>query len=254
MAEKEFILEHPLINITNIIWSFDRISNKVNLLLVKRASEPYQDYWALPETYMRADESADEAALRLVREKIGLSLSSIHTEQLKTFTNKNRNPDQRVISLAYMTFLPEKTELKAGYGATDAKWFTFGYADNTYQLSNAELSFASTTHEDELSYYQAITNGDESERLAFDHTWIWTEAVRRIRNKLNYQPNILLILGERFTLKEARQVFASFLQVPLTAIDNSNFKKNHVHLFTELGFSEKKQLGRPAKVYRLNYL
>jgi ADP-ribose pyrophosphatase len=80
------------INITNIIWSFDRENHQVNLLLVRRTDQPFEQFWALPETEMRTDEGADEAALRLVREKIGLKLASFHTEQLATFTNLNEHP------------------------------------------------------------------------------------------------------------------------------------------------------------------
>ena len=37
------LLERPLINIVNLIWSFDRASEQVYLLLVKRASAPYKN-------------------------------------------------------------------------------------------------------------------------------------------------------------------------------------------------------------------
>ncbi len=63
------VLEQPYINITNIIWSFDHATNQVNILLVKRDNAPYRNFWALPETFMRFQESADDAALRLVKEK-----------------------------------------------------------------------------------------------------------------------------------------------------------------------------------------
>lgn len=234
------------------------MAGKVNLLLVKRADEPDRNYWALPETFMREDESAENAALRLVKEKIGLSLSDFHTEQLATFTNVKR-ASKRSLSLAYMTFLPEMPQLIAGYGATDAKWFTFDYEIDkdqiSYLLKYDNYQFRSTSLKNEREFYnQRDKVNDILDRLAYDHTWIWTESTRRIRNKLNYQPNILLILGDSFTLKEARQVFSTFLGMPIEKIDNSNFKKNHTNIFEEIGFSNIKQKGRPAKVYRLNYL
>lgn len=69
MSEQTELLERPYINIVNVIWSFDRETNQVNMLLVKRANEPEKGAWAMPETYLRTEESADAAALRLVREK-----------------------------------------------------------------------------------------------------------------------------------------------------------------------------------------
>ena len=59
MSEQTELLERPYINIVNVIWSFDRETNQVNMLLVKRANEPEKGAWAMPETYLRTEESAD---------------------------------------------------------------------------------------------------------------------------------------------------------------------------------------------------
>lgn len=40
MSEQTELLERPYINIVNVIWSFDRETSQVNMLLVKRANEP----------------------------------------------------------------------------------------------------------------------------------------------------------------------------------------------------------------------
>ncbi|MCH4172444.1 MAG: NUDIX domain-containing protein [Lactobacillus sp.] len=246
------ILEQPYITITNIIWSFDRETNQLQVLLVKRASNPYADYWALPETFMRAQESADEAALRLVKEKIGLTLSNYHTEQLATFTHNDRAPGERALSLAYMTFLPEMPPLKAGYGALDAHWFTFSATEaGQFSLTYRQLHFLTATSHSQHSYYKHFEIARGRDYLAFDHDWILKVACQRIKNKLNYQPNILLVLGHDFTLKEARTVYAAFFGIPVKAIDNSNFKKTHQHLFKEVGTTTRRQIGRPAKLYKL---
>ncbi|HJE86174.1 MAG TPA: NUDIX domain-containing protein [Levilactobacillus hammesii] len=249
-------MSQPEITITNIIWSFDHTTQQVNVLLLKRAEAPFQNYWALPETTMRFNESADDAALRLVREKIGLRLDSFHTEQLATFTHPRRAPEPRALSLAYMTFLPERPALTPGYGATAAKWFTFTPATDHYAVQAAATSFATPATTDQAGYYAQLLKRPTtaSDNLAFDHAWILGNACARIRNKLDYQPNILLILGPTFTLKAARTIYATFLRVPVTTIDNSNFKKNHQHLFTAVGTTAPQHAGRPAKLFRLNYL
>lgn len=249
------ILEQPYINITNIIWSFDKTTNKVNILFVKRDNEPFNGYWALPETFMRTNESADEAALRLVKAKIGMALSNSHTEQLATFTNRLRTPNQRTLSLAYMTFLPDKPKLKPGYGASDARWFSMAYTKTGYIFSDGELSFSTAESQTETQYYAKLAHaGNQRDHLAYDHEWILKVACDRIKNKLDYQPNILLVLGPKFTLKDARLVYAPFLKVSVDQIDNSNFKKSHRHLFTDVGTSVSNRPGRPARVYKLAYL
>lgn len=245
----------PTITITNLIWSFDRTTQHVNLLLLKRDQAPFKAYWALPTTTMRDDESADAAALRLVREKIGLALDRLHTEQLATFTQPQRTPGPRGVALAYMTFLPEMPPLTPGYGASAAKWFQFADTPTAYQLQNGTAAFTTPTS-DQATYYAtpAARTTTPLTQLAFDHDWMIAVASQRIRNKLDYQPNILLTLGPTFTLREARTIFATFLRCPLNALDNSNFKKNHRQLFTAVGTTTAKRAGRPATLYRLNYL
>ncbi|GAF37440.1 Nudix-related transcriptional regulator NrtR [Lentilactobacillus farraginis DSM 18382 = JCM 14108] len=61
-------------------------------------------------------------------------------------------------------------------------------------------------------------------------------------------------MGPKFTLKDARLVYAPFLKVSVDQIDNSNFKKSHRHLFTDVGTSVSNRPGRPARVYKLAYL
>lgn len=94
MPELEKIVERPLITITNLIWSFNKETHRVQLLLVKRKDEPFADRWALPETLLllRENESADQAAVRLIKEKIGLDLPETSTEQLATFTSPTGRP------------------------------------------------------------------------------------------------------------------------------------------------------------------
>ena len=82
----EFIA-HPLITITNVIWSFSRTTRQLQILLIHRADDPYAGYWALPETTLRVRESADAAAIRLIRDKIGVHVNRGSTEQLATFTD-----------------------------------------------------------------------------------------------------------------------------------------------------------------------
>ena len=242
------------INIVNLIWSFDRETNQVNLLLVKRSERSALGMWSLPETFLGEHESADQAALRLVQDKIGLKLAAFHTEQLETFTAPQRvTAHHRNLSLAYMTFLPEMPPLNPGYGASDARWFALSTVDSRYCFSNGLVQFQVAAEQKQEDYYANLAAYVKKtpHRLAFDYEWIIKVACLRIRNKLDYQPNILLILGDSFTIREARCVYAPFLQTKMEQIDNSNFTKTHSKLFEETGISVSKKRGRPAKVYRL---
>lgn len=110
-----------IINVANIIWSFDPTNKEIVVLLVKNSLGQNTDKWGLPTTILRQNESAEEASLRLIREKIGIKLPEFSTEQLATFSNVNRTQKNREIALTYMTYLPQKVDLTAGYGAKDAE-------------------------------------------------------------------------------------------------------------------------------------
>ena len=191
MADK--VVAHPLITIANIIWSFNPLTHLPQVLLVKRAYPPFEGHWALPETLLWRDESADAACIRLIKDKIGVRLSNSATEQLATFTDPDRVSRGRALAIAYMTFLPTMPQLRAGYGATEVGWFS----------------------------------------LNFDHG------------------TILQILGPTFTLRQAREVYATFRQTTVDQIDNSNFKKTHQKLFKEVGTAATKRSGRPPKLFKL---
>lgn len=233
MAEK--IVARPLITITNIIWSFNPENHHPQILLVKRANDPFKKWWALPETLLRSNESAEAACIRLIKDKIGVLLPDSATEQLATFTDPKRVTGQRALALAYMTFLPTMPKLKAGYGVIEARWFTFSFKDHYYLLQNSHINLSL----------------DSEAQLAFDHAQIIQTAIQRIKNKLDYQPTILQILGPTFPLRQAREVYAIFLQKKVDAIDNSNFKKTHKNIFKEVGTSSVKHSGRPPKIFKL---
>lgn len=229
------IVARPLITVANIIWSFNPQTQLPQILLVKRAYEPFKGSWALPETLLRRNEGANVACIRLIKDKIGVQLSNSATEQLATFTDPNRVSGERALAIAYMTFLPIMPQLKAGYGASEVRWFSLTFDQQAFLLQNSDL---------------VLTLSNDS-HLAFDHHQIISTAIERIKNKLDYQPTILQILGPTFTIREAREVYASFLQTTADQIDNSNFKKTHQKLFNEVGTATTKRSGRPPKLFTL---
>lgn len=233
----------PYITVTNIVWSFDSNTQQIKVLLIKRENQPFQSFWALPETLLRDDESAHAASLRLVKERIGLDLPEIHAEQLATFTAPERNLDLRALSLSYMVFLPQNLPLTPGPGAVDAAWFSLNQiSKHQFNFQNGNLKFKT------LEDNEYLNDSNPNIRLAFDHNWILTVACHRIANKLDYQPTILLILGSSFTLKLARHIFELFGQYEP---DNSNFYQNHKKILEPVGLVESQGPGRPAKKYRL---
>ena len=71
----------------------------MRVLLVQRGIEPYKGRWAFPGGFMKMDESAEEGALRELQEETGLE--GAYIRQFHTFTAPQRDPRERVITIAY---------------------------------------------------------------------------------------------------------------------------------------------------------
>ena len=69
---------------------------------------------------MKIDETAEECAIRELEEETGLKEAEI--EQLHTFTAVDRDPRERVITVAYMAIV-DLAEVKGGDDAAEARWF-----------------------------------------------------------------------------------------------------------------------------------
>lgn len=238
--------EKPSLTVDNVILAYDREVDDVKLLMIKRKAHPFKDHYALAGGFVDSNESTEKAVLREVHEELGLSLNENQIEQLYTFSTPLRDPRAWVVSVAYLTFLPELPKVVAGDDAESFAWFSINYQKETSSF---------TLRNDSTNEVIALKDGKEvstsSVFLAFDHAEIIFKALERIQGSLNWKPKVLEILGGTFTLTEVRKVFSKFL--PVTSykeIDNSNLKKTHSHLFNELGTTIK-SVGRPPKLYSL---
>lgn len=109
---------HPAVTADCIV--FYKEYNKIYILLIKRKNDPYKDYWAFPGGFVNIDESAEEAAIRELKEETDLEVSNI--EQLKAYSNPDRDPRERVITIAFLAESKIK-DVKEGDDAKEARWF-----------------------------------------------------------------------------------------------------------------------------------
>lgn len=118
--EKKFCYRypHPAVTADCIIFGTD--GDTVRILLIRRGAEPFQGKWAFPGGFMKIDETAEECAIRELEEETGLKEAEI--EQLHTFTAVDRDPRERVITVAYMAIV-DLAEIKGGDDAAEARWF-----------------------------------------------------------------------------------------------------------------------------------
>src|SRR5690606_2727216 len=84
-----------------IIFGFD--GKEMKVLLIKRSFEPEAGRWSLMGGFVKANESANEAASRILLRLTGLN--DIYMEQLHCFADVKRDPAARVVSIAYFALI-----------------------------------------------------------------------------------------------------------------------------------------------------
>ena len=108
-----FYLEYQkiFVSVDCIIFGFDE--NKLKVLIGKRKMDPGRGEWSLYGGFVRIDESVDDAAHRTLYELTGMK--NIYMRQVGAFGNVNRDPGERVVSIAYYALINVK-ETRSGMG------------------------------------------------------------------------------------------------------------------------------------------
>jgi 8-oxo-dGTP diphosphatase len=111
----------PRPSVTVDIIIFRVFENEPEVLLIKRANDPFKEQWALPGGFVDQDEALEDAAVRELHEETGLS--GILLTQMHTFGNPGRDPRGHTVSVVYVGYLPVNAVAKAGDDAAEASWF-----------------------------------------------------------------------------------------------------------------------------------
>ncbi len=112
---------HPAVTTDCVVFGFDGV--RLNVLLVERGREPYKGRWAFPGGFLEIDEDAPDGARRELLEETGVQVTNI--EQLGAFTRPDRDPRERVISIAYFTLM-RTADVAGADDAARAQWFAIG--------------------------------------------------------------------------------------------------------------------------------
>lgn len=206
---------HPHPAVTTDIVIFTIRDGQLKLLLIKRGGEPYQGRWALPGGFVEMDEDLEASARRELEEETGVS--GVYLEQLYTFGRPDRDPRERVITVAYYALIPSnQMHLQAATDAEAVGWFAF----------------------------------EELPPLAFDHDEIVAMAHQRLVAKLDYSTIAFQFLPREFTLSELQNVYEIIRREP---VDKRNFRKQVLALGKLAETKKMKRDGahRPARLYRV---
>jgi 8-oxo-dGTP diphosphatase len=197
-----------------VVFGLDDTALKV--LLIQRKVPPFQGGWALPGGFVLPDESIDAAAARELAEETGLQ--GIFLEQLYTFGAIDRDPRDRVVSVAY------------------------------YALVNLwAQALNPTTDAEQAAWFEMR----DLPPLAFDHDQILQMALTRLRGKIRYAPIGFELLPQKFTLSQLQRLYELILAMPL---DKRNFRKKilKMRLLTELDEYQTNVSHRAARFYQFD--
>lgn len=203
---------HPSVTADCVIFGFDGVGIKV--LLIERGLEPFKGKWALPGGFMMIDETAEDCAKRELEEETGLK--NISVEQFYTFSDVNRDPRDRVITVAHYA-LVKLADVKGGDDAASAHWFSM----------------------------------NEIPSLAFDHDRILRMAINKLKERICFEPIGFELLPAVFTMTELQNLYEAILEVKF---DRRNFYNKMLKLGI-LAEAEPRPAGASRRVpckYRFN--
>jgi ADP-ribose pyrophosphatase YjhB (NUDIX family) len=173
-----------LVAIDCIIFGFD--GKDIKLLLVKRGFEPEKDKWSLMGGFLQPNETLDEAANTILKQLTGLE--GVYMEQLYTFSDKTRDPEERTISVVYFALVDigkYETQITDQY---QAEWFLL----------------------------------TKKPRLIFDHDDMVRLARKYLRYKATLHPILFELLPDKFTIPQLQNLFEGIYD---TIFDNRNFTR-----------------------------
>lgn len=91
------------------------------VLLIQRGNEPYKGCWAFPGGFMNMEETAEECAVRELKEETGLTVTRI--QQIGAYSKVDRDPRGRTVSIAYLAIVDAPTAVSGMDDAAKAAWF-----------------------------------------------------------------------------------------------------------------------------------
>src|ERR1700761_8048434 len=113
----------PVFAVTVDLAVFTIRAGLLTVLLVQRRDHPYRGYWALPGGFVRDGESIGAAAVRELAEETGAATFTGHLEQLRTYSQPDRDPRMRVVSVAHVALAPGLPDPQPGGDAAAARWW-----------------------------------------------------------------------------------------------------------------------------------
>ena len=211
----QFYNEHSkvLVSVDCIIFGFN--GSQLQLLIGKRQMDPGRGEWSLYGGFVGQNENLEDAANRVILDLTGMK--GLYIRQVGAFGRIDRDPGERVISIAYCTLINVKD-----------------YDDSL-----------------RIRYGLEWVNLNELPKLYSDHNQMIQNAISQIRRRINNEPLSFKLLPEQFTLTQLQHVFETVMG---EEIDKRNFRKRikNIDFIEKTELIDKISSKRGAALYRFN--
>jgi len=172
-----------------IIFGYE--DDELKLLLSPRRFQPAQGEWSLMGGWVQNNETVEKAAERVLYQITGLK--DIYLEQVHVFSNPERDPGGRVISVVFYAMIRIDRHDKDLLKEHGAVWWTFS----------------------------------EKPDLIFDHDQMVEYAHEKLKLKAGYSLIGENLLPEKFTILQLRTLYEAIFQ---RKFDPGNFRKKILSL------------------------
>lgn len=183
---RQYYSEHSkfYVSVDCIVFGFE--GSQLEVLIGRRQMDPGRGEWSLYGGFLGEKESLNDAAHRTLLELTGLD--EMYMRQVGAFGEVDRDPGDRVVSVAYCALINVKDyddSLRERYGL---EWVTL----------------------------------DKLPEMYSDHRLMIHNAMMQLRRRIYNRPLSFNLLPEMFTLTQLQHVFEAVMGEP---IDKRNFRK-----------------------------
>ncbi len=188
--KRDYFTETPthIVATDVVVFGFD--GHRLNILLVKRKEDVFENRWCLPGNVLAAGETTDECAKKSVKDAIGLEIGGVR--EITAFSNLKRDSSGRIISIAYFA-LAKIEPVTPTTKVKNAKWFRL----------------------------------DRLPDMALDHAEILNEGKKALRVAMMFEPVAFDLLDESFSMTKLQKLYESIID---SKFDRRNFYRKILKL------------------------
>ena len=201
------------VSVDVIIFGFDE--QKLKVLIGRRQMDPGRGEWSLYGGFVAADESIDHCAERTLEELTGLR--HLYMQQVGAFGTVDRDPGDRVISIAYYALINVKDYNEQVRQKHGVEWVDINAIPTLYS----------------------------------DHNLMVEQALKKMRQKIKTEPISFRLLPQLFTLTQLQRLYEAVIGED---VDKRNFRKRikEMDFIEKTELIDKKSSKRGASLYRFN--